>query len=296
MEYDQKQLAYELHRPKRKHFHTIPVVVKAPHESWQADLVDMSHLKRWNGGSTFLLTVIDTFSKMAYARAFQSKKGIDVTPAFESILEESGRAPKHLQTDQGTEYFNSTFRALMKKYGINHYHTFSDKKSSIVERFNRTLKTRMYRYFTEANTLKWRDVLQKKLIHDYNRTKHRTIQMKPVEVTEKNAKAVHQNILLASRRKKTDSSRRRHFQVGDVVRLSRVKGTFAKGYTENWTEELFKVSAIQMTQPRTYKVEDLLGVPVKGTFYAQELQKTKVPDYARIEKVISRKTLPKGRK
>ena len=286
---EQAQLAKELHKPKRKHFRTIPVIVKYPHESWQADLADMSHLKRWNKGHTFLLCVIDTFSKFAFARPLKSKRAQDVHDAFKDILLESNvDPPRFLQSDAGGEFFNAIFQKLMSKHGITHYFTHSDKKASIVERFQRTLKSRMYKAFTQNNSLNWISILPE-LIYDYNyRTKHSTINAKPIDATKpKNAKTIHQNIL-ASRRRRQSSSKPK-YRAGDFVRVSRKKNIFEKSYTPNWTEELFKIYRVQMTRPRTYKLQDLLGVPIGGTFYAEELQKTKIPHYARIEKVIRRK-------
>lgn len=282
---EQRQLAYELHKPKRKNFKTIAVEVKEPNESWQADLVDMTHLKKWNKNNTFILTVIDTFSKFAYARALKSKNASDVRDAFEDILLNATTTPIHLQTDAGKEFFNSLFKKLMARFEINHYHTFSDKKASIVERFQRTLKSRMYRGFTETNSLQWLSILPQ-LIDQYNRSKHRTINAKPIDVTLKNAKMIHKNII-ASRKK--GPPRKRKFHKGDIVRVSRQKNIFAKGYSANWTEELFEISNVQMTKPITYKLQDLLGVPIRGTFYSEEIQRTQIPQYARIEKVIRKK-------
>jgi L-rhamnose mutarotase len=292
-----KRLTYELHKPKRTHFPTWSVVMKGPHETYQADLVDMGNLVQWNQNVRYLLTVIDIFTKMGYAEPVKQKTGEDVTLAFEKILQRSGHTPKNLQTDAGKEFFNTKFQSLMKQYGIHHYHTYSDKKASIVERWNRTLKTRMYRYFTQHNTLKWTKVISS-LVNAYNHSHHRSIGMKPVQVTRKNAAKVLRQIRKSRQRVPFSkfNTRQSPFQEGDLVRVSRVKGIFTKGYLPNWTEELFKVKEVMTTHPRTYKLVDLLDVPIRGTFYKEELQKTKVPDYARIEKVIGKKTIPGGQK
>jgi L-rhamnose mutarotase len=289
-----KRLADELHKPKRKHFPTRPVVVKGPHETYQADLVDMGNLVQWNQRVRYLLTVIDIFSKMGYAEPVKQKTGEDVTTAFEKILDRSGHIPKNLQTDAGKEFFNAKFQKLMKRHGIHHYHTYSDKKASIVERWNRTLKSQMYKYFTRHNTLKWTKIVQS-LVDQYNHRRHRMIGMKPAQVTRKNAPKVRRNIE-QSRKRLPTPKRTSRYQEGDLVRVSRVKGTFTKGYLPNWTEELFKVKEVLMTRPRTYKLVDLLDVPIHGSFYKEELQKTTIPDYARIEKVIGKKTTPGGQK
>ena len=295
----QKRLAYELHRPKRKRYPTRSVVVKGWHENWQADLVFMEHLKQWNRGYKYLLTVIDTLSKFAFARPLKSKRGSEITEAFADILKQTPIKPKHLHVDKGSEFYNETFKALMKKHGINMFHTYTDKKASIVERWNRTLKGKMYRYFTEAGTHKWYNILPK-LVENYNNTKHRTIQMKPSEVDSKNEKRLVKKLNMSKmiRYLMHGIGEIRHpkLKVGDFVRLSREKHIFEKAYTENWTEEVFKLIKVFHTDPRTYKVADLQGEEVEGTFYSQELQKTNLQDYARIEKVLARKVNPDGQK
>src|SRR5436190_24248328 len=86
----------------------------------------------------YMLTLIDCFSKKAYAAPLKDKTAKHVKLAIESILPDN---VKHLQTDEGKEFFNKDFKEFMKTRNITHYHTYSHIKASIVERFNRTLKT-----------------------------------------------------------------------------------------------------------------------------------------------------------
>ena len=134
---EQSRLAFELHRPARRHFPRRSVEVKGPHETFQADLVEMGRLAKWNQNVRYLLTVMDIFTKKLYARAVKRKTAQDVRDAMQSVLKEAGKTPVHLQTDQGKEFFNRPFQALMKAFGINHYHSFSPLKASLVERANR---------------------------------------------------------------------------------------------------------------------------------------------------------------
>ncbi|KAJ8915420.1 hypothetical protein NQ315_003180 [Exocentrus adspersus] len=77
--------------------------------------------------------------------------------------------------------------------------------------------------------------------------------------------------------------------MGDIVRISKNKHIFAKGYTPNWTTELFKITAVKITNPTTYLLEDMRGQPIQGAFYAEELQKTTKSDVYLVEKVLKRK-------
>jgi len=96
---------------------------------------------------------------------------------------------KNLQTDDGTEFFNSKFKVLMKTYRLNHYSTFSTPKASIVERFNRTLKELMWREFSFNGKYKWID-MYKQLIIKYNNRVHRTIKLSPSKVNSSNEKPI----------------------------------------------------------------------------------------------------------
>lgn len=122
-----------------------------PLSQFQADLCDMQELDDKNDGNRYMLTVIDIFSKIAFVRVLKNKSGAEVTRVFDSISEDGG-APKKVQTDGGKCYFNNTFQKLMMKHNIVHFATGSDLKASVVERFNRTLKERMWKYFTAHNT------------------------------------------------------------------------------------------------------------------------------------------------
>ncbi|MEB2589927.1 DDE-type integrase/transposase/recombinase, partial [Bacillus cereus] len=137
-----------------------------------------------NKGNKYLLTVIDTFSKFAWALPLKAKTGTCVTEAFKTIFRESGgRRPRFLHTDKGKEFYNAVFQKFIRKHNVQHYSTFSDVKASIVERFNRTLKTHMWKRFTLRGNYKWVDILPE-LVDTYNHTRHRTIRMKPADVTK----------------------------------------------------------------------------------------------------------------
>ena len=278
---DMEKLAQEMHKPARRKFPSRPVLILGPHDLWQADLVDIPQLINYNQGYKYILTVINAFTKVAYAQPLKKKDAIAVTTAFTQILQKA-TPPKNLHTDEGKEFFNSSFRALMKQYNINHYHTFSDKKASIVERFNRTLKSKMWHQFTLKNTLRWIEMLPD-LITQYNDTFHSTIQCKPNQALQH---VTNIQKLLYVKKAVEGNSR---LTVNDFVRVSRAKHIFEKGYTPNWSEEVFQISKVKNTNPASYILKDLLGEQLQGSFYEKELQSTKLQDFARIEKVISKK-------
>ena len=250
---------------------------------WAADLADMTAFKDYNDGYTFLLLVIDTFSKYGWIIPLKNKKGETMVKAFKTIFEE-GRTPGKLWTDKGTEFYNKNMNDLRKLYDIELYSTENEEKSSIAERWIRTMKEKMFKYFTDYNTNKYIDVLPD-LVEDYNNTVHSSTKLTPIEASkEKNELKVWRN--LYPDRYKT-SRLNPKFSVGDEVRITKKKKVFEKGYTTRWTEEIFTIKEIRETNPITYKLEDLQGEEIKGTFYEPELQKTEQQIY-RIEKVIKK--------
>jgi hypothetical protein len=262
-----EQLVDELHKPARRHFPRRKVATFGIDDLWQADLVEMIPFSRINQGYKYLLTVIDTFSKVARAIPIKSKKGKDVTAAFAKTLKKS--KPRNLQTDWGKEFYNSQFKDLMAKHDINHYSTYSDLRASIVERFNRTLKSRMYKLFTLKGNRKWVTALPQ-LLKQYNSTYHRSINARPVDVNAKLEKNIRNRLLVPP----PSDGRPSKLKVGDKVRISKIKSILDKGYLQNWTNEVFIITKVDRTFiPFMYVLKDELGEPIAGKFYKEELQK-----------------------
>lgn len=188
------------------------LVVFNTDEQWVVDLIKVQTLAEQNKGYRYTLVVIDAFSKYAWAQPIEKKTGKDVTDAFAKILKEAqGRKPQTLKTDADEELYNQTFQELLKKKYIHHFSTHGDAKASIVKRFNRTLKLKLYRYF----------------VNPYDRTYHRSIKTTPVKVTTSNVKEVWNNLY---GNYQTKNEKKPTFKVGDKVRLNKKFGPFKKGY------------------------------------------------------------------
>ena len=285
------QRVYSLHRPVRKRFRRNRVVVGSIDSVWELDLIDLQSLKKYNRNYRYVVTCIDVLSKQAWAVPLKDKTGPTLVKAFQQILKESRRIPKKIHTDRGSEFINKNFKAFLKEKGIQLYHTFNDTKASIVERFNRTLKQRMYRYFTWKGTLRYLDVLPE-LLKSYNNSYHRSIQRSPTSVNKSNEKDVWMTLY------GNQVSRRPYkFKVRDQVRISKSKGLFEKGYLPNWSEEIFTISKRIPRNPPVYKLKEYDGDELEGTFYEDELQgvQTKENDQVyKIEKIL--KTRKRGKK
>ena len=216
----------------------------------------------------------------------KDKTGDSLIAAFDHIFKTSGHKPQRMQTDAGTEFLNQKFQAFLRRQGVHHFVTYNQTKAQIAERFNRTLKEKMWCYFQHVQKWRYIDMLPK-LMWSYNHLVHRSIKMRPADVTWENAQQVWHTLYdgMMGRRRQTVPA----FQVGDEVHITKVKGTFQKGYEQNWTEEVFKVARVNTVRsPPVYSLVEEDGTSIKGTFYAQELQKVEVHerDVYRIEKVI----------
>ena len=227
--------------------------------------------------------VIDVFSKYGWIIILKDKKGESILNACKTIFKE-GRKPQYLWVDKGKEFYNKHLKDLLKKHNIQMYSTENEEKSSVVERWNRTIKSKMWKQFTVQGNTQYLDMLPK-LVKQYNNTKHSSIKMTPIEASKKkNQGAVYFNLYgdiepLSAKPK---------LKIGDKVRISKYKrDVFDKGYTPNWTEELFTIDKIQYTNPITYKLKDLNDEEIQGSFYEPELLKAK-QDVFRIDKVIRR--------
>ena len=215
----------------------------------------------------------------------KDKKTESVCSAFDEIFKKSKRKPKKLWSDKGSEFISKHFKDFLKTHHITLYHTENEKKSSIVERWNKTMKNKMWRIFSaNNNTVYWEKL--DKLVDDYNNTVHSSIEMTPTEASKKeNEEQVFANLYGDLIYLKPQNPK---FSIGDKVRISKHKRpVFDKGYTPNWTEEVFVVDKVMLTKPVTYYIVDLLGENVEGSFYEKELQKAKQQTF-RIEKVVRR--------
>jgi hypothetical protein len=277
-----KQDAYTIHRPARIRFERRRTYSKGINDLFQTDIVDMSNVATYNNSYRYLLTCIDVFSKYAWAAPLRTKTGREVSLAFEEkILSE--RTCRMLQSDKGTEYTNSVFQSMLAKHGIHHYTSENDDiKAAVIERWNRTLKERIYRYFTYRNTRRYIDVLND-IVYSYNNTYHRSIGMTPSQVVKEN-----EHIVRARLYPEKPKRFKYRFNIGDTVRMSIRRNVFHKSYSGNWSEEIFTVCSRHPTQPVTYSLKDAADQPIKGRFYECEIQRVTKPvdDFYVVEKIL----------
>jgi len=281
-EYLRQQESYTLHKPIRKRFKRNRIVVYNIDQQWEVDLADLPAISDQNDDYRYLFCCIDVLSKYAWVLALKRKTGPVLEQAFKKLLESSGRKPTTVRADKGGEFNNRLVIGYLKEQGIHFFVSQNEVKCAIVERFQRTLKGYMWRYFTKSGNHRWLDKLQD-FVHAYNHRVHRSIKRRPVDVTPENAEEVRKTLY----EKETLQDTKFKFKVGDAVRISKAKGLFEKGYQQNWTEEIFHVTKrLKSGEQLVYKIKDSARETLAGTFYEVELQKVTPPEYYRIEKVV----------
>lgn len=261
--------AYTRHKQHYSRFRRRKVMVPCPNYLWQADLVFMQKYRRFNNGYLYILTVIDAFSRRAFAIPIERKTGAEVIRAFEKIFSAYPHKPVFLECDQGKEFFNNSFKKFLAKFKIRLYNNFSDFKACIVERFNQTLQKRLSKYFTYSGSYRYIHVLND-IVKSYNDTVHRTIGMRPIDVNLENQNDVWMRIYKDIY---SIPCKKPNIRVGDLVRLSKLKQKFEKGFAPTFSSEVFLVSQALKTIPLTFKIRDMSNEELDGIFYEKELLK-----------------------
>jgi len=259
--------AYSLHHPRWRNFKRRQIHVPYINAQWGADLADIQKLSRYNNKKRYILCVIDMFSKRAWMEAIANKTSKNVLQAFKRIIKRSNQKPEKLQTDAGTEFLNKQFQKYLTENNISHFTVTSEIKCSMVERFIRTIMSKIRRYMTHKNTQKFVHLLPK-FETLYNSTFHSSIKMAPQQVERSNEQQVYRNLYGYE---SAPSEKKSKFKIGDHVRISKIKKTFEKGYDTNFTKEVFIIYKIKKSDPFMYYLKDLSNEEIDGGFYAKEL-------------------------
>ena len=196
------------------------------------------------------------YCRYAWVILLKDKKGVSIINAFQKILDKSRRKPKKIWVDKGSESYNNSFEKWLKDNDVKMYSIHNEGKSVVAERSIWTLKTKIYKYINLVSKNVYIDKLDD-TVGDYNNKYHRTIKLKPVDVKH--------NTYIDFKKEINDKDPK--FKVGDHVRISKYKNIFAKGYTPNWSEEVFVVSKIKNTVLWAYVINGLNGEEIIGTFY-----------------------------
>lgn len=270
-EWLRSQPTYTLHRNRRIKFKRNHYNITNIDDLWEMDLIDMQSYSRNNKGNKYILAVIDCFSKFAWCIPIKRKTPAEIIRGFDEIFSSTNRKPIKIQSDKGREFVNKHVKAYFTEKGINFFTTRDPAtKAAICERFIRTIKNIIYKYFTYTKTNKYVEVLQS-LVFLYNNRVHSTIGIPPANVNENNVLQVWQ--YTQRKRGKSFSRAASLLHVGDIVRVANPKSVFEKGYKPVWSTEKFSVVKVHRRKPVVYNIKDESGTAINGNFYESELQK-----------------------
>jgi hypothetical protein len=238
-----------------------------PYHIMMSDTINYrSYAMPINNNYKYIMVLVDVFSKRAWAEPMKRINEFDATIAMENMLRKLPDIPQTIITDKGTEYYNSKMKNLFDRMAIKHYSIRGKHKACVAERFIRTLKGRLEKYFWAIKKHKWIDVLQQ-FIQNYNETFHRSIKMAPNDVNETNRADVFKTLYPLSKDKKSP-----RLSIGDLVRLLKPKTIFNKGYAQSWTKEIYKIEkAFSESAVDFYTISDREGNILPRNKYYWEL-------------------------
>ena len=239
-------------KPPKKNYPTNKVIYNHIDEIWSIDLADMIDYKISNNkGYRYIFIIIDNFSKYLWAIPLKNKYSQTITNEFSNILTTSKRKPLKLESDRGTEFYNSIFQNFLKLKNIHRYSRYTDKGPSIAERVIRTIRNLLKKPVFEKGKADWLSELPS-VIRKYNNTIHHSIKMTPIQASKKaNEKIVYSN--LQDKRKILNPK----YKLGQLVRVSDIRRVFSKGDSTNYSYKLYTITEVIHDTIPSYRIDYL---------------------------------------
>ena len=264
--YLNSNITHSLHKSRRKKFKRRRIITYYPYQIVQMDLMDLQQIAGNNSNYKYVLLSIDCFSKKILLRKLKTKTGTETAEAIKSIILDMDWPPQTVTFDEGLEFYNKYVNMLFAQYNIHFYSIRTSTKAGAAERAIRTIKSFIWKYFTEHNTKRWVDILSD-VQDNYNDSYHRTIKRKPNEVTWKNRKAVFKSMF-----PEIEDRVKCKLKEGNKVRVAIYKDIFIKGYTQNWSKEIYTISKVsQRAGVCWYKIKDAAGTVYPKLKYFYDL-------------------------
>ena len=238
--------------PPRKNYPTNKTVYNHIDEIWSIDLADMIDYKISNNkGFRYIFIIIDNYSKYLWAIPLKNKYSETITNEFSNILSTSKRKPLKIESDRGTEFYNSIFENFLKSKNIHHFSRYTDKGPSIAERVIKTLRILLKKPVFEKGNADWLSELPS-VVKKYNNTIQSSIKITPNQASKKvNKRKVHYN--LKDKRSKLNPK----FKLGQLVRTADIKKVFSKGDSTNYSYKLYTITEVIHDTIPSYRIEYL---------------------------------------
>ena len=280
---------------KRSKYYS-PIYVYKKRELFQSDVVFFTNddLVKVNNGYKYLFTTIDVFTKMAWVYPMKENKCKVVMECFQDILAKCGEKPERLNTDRGSELICKQFEKYLKDNNIHHYLSYSERKCPVIERFNLTIQRTLYKMMAKHNSFEWTKFISPAMKIYLNRN-HRTIKMTPLDGEEdKNQNKIRRTYYEKYIKAGLKRRKAKH-KVGDSVRIWKKRGTFHRGYMEDFTREHFTITKVLTNLPvPRYKLKDYNNDDIVGSFFEDEVIKFNPNEFYESEILKKRKTKKRG--
>ena len=295
-----KQGTYSLYRQAIRSFQRPKVIVPTKDYMFDSDTANYSAYEAENDGYKYITVFIDVLSHYLYTEPLKTLRSAEMVTVLKKLFEQA--KPTFIRTDRGSEYSGLADK-YMKRRDVKHITTSEHSKANYAERVIRTIKSKLNRFMVYNKTRRWVDALAD-ITDSYNNTFHGTIKMTPKEALSTEDPVLwnrqYARVSPAKTRRKVDGLPPKklrgrplyNFKVGDVVRLSKIPGTYDKETDKKWTDELFTVTTRSLNQgiPK-YEVKDFANEPIIDKFSSKELQKVIVDGDTQydIEKIIRKR-------
>lgn len=277
--------SHQLHREVKKPAITNAFYVYFMRQQIQGDLCDIRSLAGANDGFKYLFVAIDMFTKFVFCRPMLSKYAHESVSVMKEMVESFDPPPREFLSDNGGEFTSASVKRYLRSVNVKQRFTRSNIKCGGVERVNRTLQSKIYKYLTQNNTDRYIDVLPD-IVYSYNNTVHRTIKTTPAlaELQENHLQVRDYLMDFYNRKRKKPK-----FKVGDVVVIEKERTIFRRGYHQLFNPELFVIDEVHTRMPiplyRLWSLEK--DDEILGTFYANELNKIGNP--RKVEEILDRR-------
>ena len=276
LNWHQSQETAQLWRPFNAKFKRNPYITKTKNNTMQLDLMDMSNYRETNKSHRYIFMGIDTFSRHVTAYKQKSKSAAETLISIRKLVRKFPTL-QFFMTDRGTEFTNKHLKQFLKDKNIHLYHSHNEEiKCGMVERVNRTIRTKLLKLFTYNRSQNWIKHLGQ-VVKNYNDSFHSSIKMAPNQVNAKNLHLVRR-LLYPPLTEKQEISRKellKKYKIGNFVRVARLNNLFQSKDRWYWTKEKFRIREIINRREFYFRLSDETGAPIKGRFYVAEVLKVK---------------------
>lgn len=298
--------AYSLQKRVQRKFVRRHMITDSIDSIWDGDLQDVKNISKDNDGIQYILVLQDIYSRYLFTAPLKQKSATEVISGLKGIFA-TGRKPKILRTDKGSEFKNKWVKAFLKRENVHPLYTENETKSSLAERSIQKLENKLHRMFVQKQTHRFIDELAN-ITKSINATPTRPLgSMAPAEVTKeteeearynayvvRNKRDIKQNTKKRSLKSEIKKRKKSYkFKINDKVRISHLRRTFQREYDQKWTGEIFLITHRYRLQGiDIYKLKDYADESISGTFYERELQKVnkKEDTIWKIDKIIRERT------